>query len=484
MSFPLRFLASGGVLAALLFQSACTSPSPTAALPGMQDHLRARAASSITWPQPAAERDAANNQLRILLAADLTVDRAVEIALLNNRRLRATLGELGISQANLAAASRLPNPKLDFGVLWPHSAPRGPNVEFGLSAPVLDSLLLPLRRRLAAEELAQVQRRVAQAVLELTAEVKAAAIRVLAEEQTLTHLRTEATVSAASLDLAQRQHAAGNITDRALAEFSVAAGEHRVETIRAEASVTEAREALNRLLGLDSSQTSWKFAHALPGLPSSDELPESLEALALRQRLDLAAARGEVEAAQHAVTLERRARVIPGLTVGVRTERDSDGTRSTGPQLEAELPIFDQGQAALARLDAEAQRARDQADALAAEIGSEVRAAVAHLNAARAAAEFHAKVLLPERNRVMRQALLEYNAMQVSVHDLLAAKNSQQQAEREAIDARRDYWLARTELERATGTRLPVSLAVETTPSAPPPAAPGESPAPSHHSHH
>ena len=45
-----------------------------------------------------------------LLAQPLTVDDAVQVALLNNRGLQATFLELGISEAELVQAGRLPNP--------------------------------------------------------------------------------------------------------------------------------------------------------------------------------------------------------------------------------------------------------------------------------------------------------------------------------------------------------------------------------------
>ncbi len=58
------------------------------------------------------------------------------VALLNNRDLRATFEEIGLSQADLFAVSRLLNPGL--GVRWPHDALRGPNVDLTLATPRLN----------------------------------------------------------------------------------------------------------------------------------------------------------------------------------------------------------------------------------------------------------------------------------------------------------------------------------------------------------
>ena len=74
--------------------------------------------------------------------------------------------------------------------------------------------------------------------------------------------------------------------------------------------------------------------------------------------------------------------------------------------------------------------------------------------AARDAAEYYEKVLLPQRQRILRETLLQYNAMQVSNYILLAAKEREALAEREAIEALRDYWIARARLENAAGGNL------------------------------
>ena len=47
-----------------------------------------------------------------LLKQPLGADEAVQLALLNNRGLQASFAELGISEADLVQAGRLPNPRL------------------------------------------------------------------------------------------------------------------------------------------------------------------------------------------------------------------------------------------------------------------------------------------------------------------------------------------------------------------------------------
>jgi cobalt-zinc-cadmium efflux system outer membrane protein len=403
--------------------------------------------------------------------------------LLNNRALRATFEELGLSQAGLAAATRLPNPSFDASVRWPKDVPRGPNVEFALTAPLLESLLLPARKGVAQNQLLQTQHRVSHEVLALVAQVRRAAYGVLAQQELRARLAVIAQINDAAADFGRRQFAAGNIAKVDLAQLEASAQQTQVELARADAEIRAAREQLNRLLGLASGQTDWKMAGGLPGLPANDALPDNLEAVAQGQRLDLAALRTQAELAHKALDLKRRTRLLPGgVNLGLDTERDSSGSRLTGPRLAVQLPLFDQGQPELARLSSELRQAQDRTEALSADIGSEVRAARDMLAASRQAAEFYQKTLLPQRRTVLRESLLHYNAMQKSVYELLAAKEQQQVTERQSVEALRDYWLARTELERALGRRLPA-----TPENVPPdkPAEPEAEPAaePHHHSH-
>jgi len=450
-----------------LLLAGCTTPAPEAALPAVQTQLGERAGVAVTWPLTQEERAKAEAAVRDLLAADLTVDSAVQIALLNNRALRATFEELGLSQAGLAAATRLPNPSFDASVRWPHRAPRGPNVAFGLSAPLLEALLLPARKTAAQAQLVQTQYRVSHEVLALVAEVRRAAYDVLAQQELRTRWAVIMEVNDAAADLARRQFEAGNIPSIELAEIQASAQETQVELVRTAAEIHRAREHLNRLLGLASNQIGWQMAEGLPGLPANDTLPDELEVQALAHRLDLAALKTQTELAQKAFELKRRTRLLPGeANLGISTERESEGGRVTGPSLSVQVPLFDQGQPELARLAAELRQAQDRLDALSADIGSEIRAARAMLTASRQAVEFYQNTLLPQRRAILRESLLHYNAMQKSIYALLAAKHEQQVTERQSVEALRDYWFARTELERALGQRLPRSTATSTPQSA------------------
>lgn len=462
----------------------CTTANPRASFPAVQQQLGERAGAQAAWPVTDDERRQADASVKAWLEADLTIESAVSIALFNNRSLRVTFEEIGISQAELAAASRLPNPTLSASVRWPSRSPRGPNTEFGLAFSLLDSVLLPLRKRLAEQQFTAVQNRVTHEALALVAEVKTALYTTWAAQDFRARLETIANINAAAADLAQRQFDAGNINQLEREQWLVVAQQSKLDLKRADAEIRIAREKVNHLLGLNGSQTQWKLTGPLPAIPAQESALGALEETALQQRLDLHVARSDAALAEKALSLKRKTRLLPvGVNVGVDTERESDGSRLTGPNLEIGLPLFDQGQGDVARLAGNWRMTQERVAALESDVRSEVRAASDALLTARETVEFYQQTLLPQRQLLVRQTLLHYNAMQKSTYELLAAKEQQQTAEHAAIEALRDYWIARSELERAIGGRLPIANApaASVTPATP---APAPEPAENEHAHH
>src|SRR5690606_6615847 len=80
-------------------------------------------------------------QVKRLLAKPLTVENAVQVALLNNRGLQANYAQLGIAEADLVQAGRLRNPLFSFARLT-----RGDDVEYerAFIMPIMNVLTMPI----------------------------------------------------------------------------------------------------------------------------------------------------------------------------------------------------------------------------------------------------------------------------------------------------------------------------------------------------
>jgi cobalt-zinc-cadmium efflux system outer membrane protein len=447
--------ASRFLLLALPLIAAGCKTNPTADFQAVQKTASARTGLTPEWPRSAAESEKLDARITQLLANELTPDAAVQIALLNNRSLRATFEEIGISRAELLQASLPRNPRFFASFRFPDRPPSAADTEFSIAGDFMDLLLLPLRKRVAGLQLEQVRAQVSHEILQVVAEAKDAFYTVQARQQLINRLQAIVEVNEAGADLAMRQHKAGNITDLDLANHQAAFQQAKLEWGKTSAQLRTDRERLNRVLGVWGANTQWKVASELPPIPSSDPSLENLETRAIEQRFDLAAARQQADLALRAFNLRARTKYLPAsINLGVDTERGTDRQRVTGPTLDLELPIFDQGQAAIAKLGAEYRQAQWRLEALATDIRSEVRQARDTMLAARDLAEFYQKIYLPQRIRIVNETVLQYDAMQKGTYDLIAAKERELSAERDYAEAWKDYWIARAHLEKAIGGRL------------------------------
>ncbi len=456
------------ILAGLPGLAGCTTIDDDSGLQAVQSLVAERVPQRVAWDRGRPEDAQAAQLVSDLLRNELTLDAAVQIALLRNAGLQSTFEDLGISQADLVQAGLLSNPFLDFELRFPGD-PHRP-LEVHLIQDVMSIFTRSLRERVAAAGFEAAQLRVANAVIDLAADVRAAFFEVQAAEQTVELRQSVVVATGASADVARRLREAGNVTELEYETEAVAEGAARLDLLQAEADLVQRREALSALMGLWGDDTQWTVAQRLPELPDRELTPEGLQELALSQRLDLTLAAREIEAAAAVLDLTDTTALIPSLEVGVHLEREPQGDTTTGPSIGLPVPLFDQGQARRSRDEALLRRSQQEYVALAVRIRSEVRAQQARLMAARARANYLGAVVLPLRDRIVQQTQLHYNAMQLGVFELLMARSAEIDAGRQSVEALRDYWLARTALERAVGGSLASvpTTAVESALMAPP----------------
>lgn len=441
--------------AALAPLCGCPGTSPAPAFQDVAARVQARGGQPIRWSQATPEDAKVDDAVRALLARDLGVDGAVQVALLRNRTLVATYEELSLSQADLVQAGLLRNPVLSAGVPAAEVDVVDPPLIVGVAQDFLDLLMMPARRSIAGAQLEATELRVADEVLGVQAQVRAAYFALQGAEQRASMRRVVAEAADAAATAAQAQRDAGNASDLDYETQHVLAEQARVDLAREEADARAARERLTRLLGLwEERDLAFTVPPALPELPAADPPLDRLEQLAVAQRSDLAAMRKEVDAIGRVLSLASSTRWTGIFTVGLDVTRLKDGRYSFGPNASLELPIFDQRQALLARLRAMHRQSQARLEAHAVDARSEVREARDRLLAARAVAERYASVLVPLRERIVALTQERYNAMLLGVYELLLAKQGEIATYRDTIEALQAYWVARSDLERAVGGRL------------------------------
>lgn len=420
--------------------------------PDLEQTVRERTGKQIELRKDSDDRT--RRYIHALVHRPLTVDSAVQVALLNNRELQATFEDIGIAHADLLEAGLFKNPTFAISARFPDRPPSATNIEMSVAEDFFDVLLVPLRKKVAASELARTKLRVGDEILKLAAEVQTAFYEMQAQGQLLARLTAINETEAAALELSIRQHEAGNIPDLDLANQQATYSQIKLDANEVATAISSSRERLNRLMGLWGDDTDWKVAEELRAVPTEDFPERGLESIAINQRLDLAASKGEVLALVQSLGLTKTYRYVGAIEFGVDSERDPDRQRVTGPTLKLDLPIFNRGQGRIAKLEAQLRQEERRVEADAIAIRADVREARNRLIAKRDLAIYYRDNLLPERRRVLQLTLASYNSMLKSPYDLLLAKQNELSAEKGFINAWRDYWIARADLERAVGGRL------------------------------
>lgn len=442
---------SAAMLLPALLLAGCATVEPRQGFDEVSTIVGERTEQRVHWRTGGDEDDAVDAEIASLLAEPLSAAAAVQIALLSNRNLQATYEQLSIAQADLVAAGLLSNPIFDAEIRFFDA---GTGAELNLLQDFLNIFLIPLRTRIvgAAFEAAKVM--VAGQVIDLAGVVRETFYDYQAALQSIEMRQTVLGATDASLDLAQRMHDAGNITDRSLALERAQHEQAKLDLAGAEMMAADARENLNALMGLWGQQTMWTAEVRLPELPEDDGDLDHIERAAIANSLDLAIAGREIEELGERLGLERAVRFLPSFEAGITGERE-EGEWGVGPAFSLPIPVFNQGQPGVAAAAARLEQARQQYMARAIEIRAAARAARLRVLNARQRALYYREVILPLRQEIVDHTQLEYNAMLIGAFELLDARRQQIDAGAQYIQSLRDYWIARSRLDQILAGRAP-----------------------------
>lgn len=449
-------LATTMLLACSGLASACVTVPDDAGFSDVARGTSERESKKVTWTK--GERDEASERIvREILSRELDIDGAVQVALLRQPRLQAIYEELEVSRAELVQALLPNNPEIDVGLRIGVPSLAGLELDASIVEDVTSLLFMPLRARLAGTALDAAKLRVTDAVLAEVASVKDAFARHVAAQEILAVETTYAVAAEAAADVAERQLAAGTENELFRATKIAESLEARLHVADAEMQVVETREELLRAMGLFGAETALKMPQQLPSLPLADVAVDDLEARAVAARFDIAAEKLAVDMAAQRLSLAQPW-LVPFFNAGVGSELE-DGAFGVGPSIGFSLPLLDWGQARRMGLEASKRAAERRVEALAIDVRSHVRESAARMVAARAKVNFIRGSLLPARQAQLELSVQHYNRMMIGVFDLLRARQDQLDAERDDVRARESYWIARAELERAVGGRLPSLVA-------------------------
>jgi outer membrane protein TolC len=384
-----------------------------------------------------------------LLKSTLSPDAAVRVALLNNKGLQAAYNELGIAEAAMIEASLPPNPTFSLSRI---STPVELDIERRIVADILALATLPARAEIAAERFRQAQLRAAEETLRIGFETRRSYHRAVAALEVVASLAQAASVAETAASLAKQLSETGamNKLDRAREDAFHAELVTQLAAVRQRAA--REREQLVRAMGLWDNQ-AFKLPQALPSLPKSLRTLVAVETEAIRRRVDVQIARIEADTLAKSSGLTNATRFINLLEVSniSRTQRETGGASGTGGRVEVDfqIPIFDLGEVRFRQAGEAYMRAVNRLTEKAVNARSQAREAYQAYRSSYDIADRYRKDVLPLRKIIADETMLRYGAMQVDVFSLLTEARQRIAVNIAAVEARKDFWLACTDLDAA-----------------------------------
>jgi cobalt-zinc-cadmium efflux system outer membrane protein len=327
------------------------------------------------------------------------------------------------------------------------------NVSLGLTVPFPDKFRLLNAIGSANVHASEQQFRLVQQ--QVAAQAGRAYDSVLVTRLHFRDLTTARELAADFLKKTEARFNAGTVARLDVIKAQVALAQADNDLIGNARDVTNADAALNRVLGrplglpvtpLDSLEA---MADVLPSL-------DAIEQTALRSRPELASLQAQQRAASASRTLTKEQALLPDFALSANRDFAQDAGTLYSAGLSMPLALFfwqhTRGDFANAR-HRELELAATYRDAAAA-VGQDVRAAFATADAAQRQVIFIRDQLLPSAREAYRVATVSYGLGGLSALDVLDARRTLLDAQRQYADALAAASSARSDLERAAGVPL------------------------------
>ena len=436
--------AGSWLLASSIALGGCATFSRDGGLDGVKSLTQQHIGQEIAWPKTAAEQKIIASRVDELLKNELDVESAVQVALFNNKALQASLYELGISEADVVQAGRLPNPR--FSMLYARN--NGDyKIEQALTFNIFSLLTMPKMLEIERLNFEKTKQEVALNVLRLAYQTRLAYFNAVAASEQLAYSRQVKESAQASAEMAKRMVKAGNWNQLELAREQSFYADALLDELAAKQKQSAAHEVLSRLLGISVNEL--QLQRRLPDLPKTLVDTAQFEKEAFEQRLDLQAARLQVQNLAKQLGLTKTTSVINTLELGparVLEGRRGDAYKK-GVDISFELPLFDWGGAKVARAEAIYMQGVNRAANVAINAQSEIREAHSrYLTSYDIARQYHDEIV-PLRKKVLDEKLLRYNGMLVSPFELFADARAQVASVKTYIEKLNEFWLADTALQ-------------------------------------
>ncbi len=385
---------------------------------------------------------------------ELSINDALLVALKCNPVAKARLAEVPVSRAEMEQLGLIESPQIEFGALFPI---KSPNAAIGLDGSatfnLTDVMQLSARKKMASASFSQKKWETVSELLRIVTDVKIAIYQYQTLNQLQAFWKDNLSVAQATEGLARAQRKAGNISELEEAQHIAFAKMVVLELAKIDNELRQARLALVRLLGFAGQEVPFQIAAKLPLLPKTLPDLESLKALAKEQRPDILARKQKLLSHHHELEVAKLG-LFPRLDLGFHIDRDPEGNLGMGPVIQIQLPFLGHQSVAVAKAKAEINVSQQSLQALETNTPNELEGLYQQMVQANQIVRLYDNEILPLQDKIMKESLKQYNFMLLGNYQLFLFRQNQINARKDAILARRDYWIAYAELENLLGAPI------------------------------
>lgn len=418
------------IFASLVFLQACASVPDQPGFTDVQSDIEERIGEDIVWER---SDSSAQEAIAALATEPLTEDNAVRLALLQSPALQAEYQRLAISNADVVQAGLLTNPQFDV------TSGFGPDggatrVGAGLVYNFLELLTRRARIDAASYGFETTKAKIVSAVIAHATDVRRAHTDYVAARERFGLAKAREELAETRRQTARNLYAADevDVSRVSLEERMYLNARADIET--AKAQVVSAREALRLRIGVQSLN-----GLEIPDMAAAPDFDvptlEVLSALALEWRPDLIAARTDINRLQALARQQRRGRFTSSAAAGVELERE-DGENFVGPSVSLQLPVFDQGQAQIARTDALLARENYRLEQLELQVFADLRTALANAKATKSVLALQAGRQITAARANLRLSEQLFAAGETDIFEVFDAQSNLLNAKNTSLNAR------------------------------------------------
>lgn len=383
---------------------------------------------------------------------NLSREKAIEISLRNNQDFLAQLEDIGIKSGDLVQAGFFSNPTIETIFLFPHPAEQT-NIAINATMVLSDFWQVPLRKKIAEDELMIKTSEILESILKLRKDVYITFHRCIFEKLRYSLLQKTIQALQALKQHIEYRYTFGYTSDLDIYMATTELYTHQAQLTKQYGMLSNAFYDLQYLLGLNQPDICITIDRMI-ALPHLSLSADELFSIAQQHHPTLTLHKITMQKAQTTIYYEQ-SRVIDNVQAGISYNRDFDKhTAGVGPYLAFDLPVFNTNYGNIEHARHELKKATYSFENNISIVQNKINSLYTRYTTLLKTIEWYPKHIFPSLRKAIEYAQQQMEIMQLPATTVIDTQLKYLQAGQEFIDYLEEASNIYAKLERAVGKSL------------------------------